>query len=203
MHARRFIQISMALLAVALASISCGSGLSTQEKLNRIQFLTATRGKPDEALAFAKEAYQEEKTPEDRGKILMEGASIAFKLYNQTLKKSYIQEVLSLLNIVINEHLPQTPEAFFLVSQIYDKENRLDKALEYVEKAIRASTADKQKAATYHQELINLYMSRGDHESVVTECDRLIETYPDYQNLERIEALKEHSIAILKEQGNY
>lgn len=182
--------VSILLLCAAFALASCGTGMTPEAKLNRIHFLN-TRGKPDEALQFAKEAYTEEQG-EARGRILMAGASTAFQLYTKTTQKSYLIEMFSLLNVIINENLPGTPDAYLLASQTHDKLGNFEKAVDFAKRAAKAEP-DKKKAGQYYFEVVNLFLSKVDHEQVIEEAEYLIRTYPEYENIPRVEQLKENS----------
>lgn len=165
--------------------------------MNRIHFLRTRQKDPEGALKFAKEAYQNEKGA-DRSRILMEGASTAFQLYLRSRQKSHIQEMLALLNVVINERLPGTPDAYWATAQLYDKLDNLDRAVKYAREAERTAP-DLNKAAFYYHEIVNLYVARNDHEMVVRESEALLSKYPNYPEREHVEQFKKASEDALEE----
>lgn len=185
------------LVCISAISLSCGGGLTPEAKLNRMHFLKTRKKDYAGALNFAKEAYQDE-SGEARSRILMEGAATAFQLYVSSQQKSYLQEMFGLLNIVINENLQGTPDAYHMAAQAYDKVGNLDKAVGYAKKAAQVAP-DTKNAGRYYHEVVNFHLARKDHEKTVKEAEYLISKYPDYPDIEKVKALKTASEMLLEE----
>lgn len=189
------------LLGASLALfLSACADLSPQEKLNRIAFLNK-HNKETEALQFAKEAYRTEKG-DDRSRILMAGAEVAFHLFKSTQQKSYLKEMFELLNVVINEKLPAAPYAYFAVAQAYLDMGNDDKAMEFYISASKIAPTE-QEAAGYYHEIIGIFWRRKDYRRVIRESEYMEKKFPKYDKLDRVEAFRGMAVEALKLKGEY
>lgn len=182
MNQRKRIVLFFLICAIP-AWLGCGENPSVVR--NRIKFLMS-KGKNEEALNVALKAA-EHSSKSDRGEILLEAATVAVQLYQESGQKSQAQQALEIVQTLIDEKLVVDGRPFFLAAKVFEKDHKPESAIKFFRRAEDFSKSDPQQAGLYRYYLIEMLWKQHDGVQLLKEAKLFRERYPQHDRLSEIE----------------